>query len=409
MKRIPSLFPWFPGRRPLSTSGPSIDVQSIIEKAKNSKPTDVAVEDMIEIGRDLRPIARVKTALFIHRELPIRFLDRIGQLESLPEGLALMPSIQIIKTWYSRSLEEIAGCPPPVCDESTAAFHRLLDKVFDRHAGIMIRLVKGLHELKEEAEKCNIDITASSAIQEHLDRFYMARICVRALISHQLVLQRQTKEFEGGELKPPGQDPATRRHIGIFDLETNPRDLVETAVAMSRDLCERHLGEAPEVTILDCSKDRGGCTFISIPDNIIFSLTELLKNAMRAVVERHGDRPPPTGAVEVSYSSSPLDPDVSFTVSDRGAGIDRAHLPLVYHYLYSTAEDHKGIIAALDQVSVDSEWGRSIMAGFGHGLGLSRCYARAFGGDLSVSSARGIGTRADLTFPRIILAVDKKK
>lgn len=385
-------------RRLISSSTPRVQTASI-EKIKQSRATDVAVEDMIEFGRDLRPIARVKTAIFIHRELPIRFFERITQLENLPQGLALMPSIQNIKAWYQSSLEEIAECPQPVCDESSAAFHVLLRKVFERHARIMIYLIKGLHELKEEAEKCNIDVTTSAAIQQHLDKFYMARICVRAIIHHQLTLVQETQDFASGKLQG---DPAERRHVGIFDLKTNPHELVEHAVHMSRDLCQRHLGEAPEVTIRDCSKDRGGEPFISIPENIVFSLTELLKNAMRAVVERHGDKIP-DGAVEVSFSSSPLDQDISFTVTDKGSGIDRANLPLVYHYLYSTAEDHKGVIAALDSVSTDSAWGGSVMAGFGHGLGLSRCYARAFGGDLSVSSARGIGTRADLSFPRIIL------
>ncbi|KAL3309758.1 [Pyruvate dehydrogenase (acetyl-transferring)] kinase isozyme 4 [Cichlidogyrus casuarinus] len=72
-------------------------------------------------------------------------------------------------------------------------------------------------------------------------------------------------------------------------------------------------------------------------------------------------------------------------MSDRGAGIPRSIMDLVFQYTYTTGQDkHKpgGI----------EETPNAPLAGYGYGLPLSRLYARYFNGDLTLSSVEGYGT-----------------
>jgi pyruvate dehydrogenase kinase 2/3/4 len=124
-----------------------------------------------------------------------------------------------------------------------------------------------------------------------------------------------------------------------------------------------------------------------VPSHLHYILFELLKNSMRAVVEFHNHNPtlPP---IDVVLAEG--DEDISIKISDRGGGakfshvsdvlgIPRSGMNLLWTYAYTTATRTGDITP---------------MAGYGHGLPLSRLYARYFGGDLQMISMQGFGTDA---------------
>ena len=92
---------------------------------------------------------------------------------------------------------------------------------------------------------------------------------------------------------------------------------------------------------------------------------ELLKNSLRAVVERFGhseeDRLPPIKVIVVEGKE-----DITIKISDEGGGIPRSAIPLIWTYMYTTMEGQ-----GLDQNFNDSDF-KAPMAGFGYGLPLSR-------------------------------------
>jgi pyruvate dehydrogenase kinase 2/3/4 len=129
---------------------------------------------------------------------------------------------------------------------------------------------------------------------------------------------------------------------------------------------------------------------------------ELLKNSLRAVVERYGvdneDQFPPVKVIVVEGSE-----DITIKLSDEGGGIPRSALPMIWTYLYTTMSDE-----GLETTIQESDF-KAPMAGFGsvarsislwpsiahthsYGLPLSRLYARYFGGDLRLISMDGYGT-----------------
>ena len=107
-------------------------------------------------------------------------------------------------------------------------------------------------------------------------------------------------------------------------------------------------------------------SFPYVPGHLSHICFELLKNSLRAVVERYGtgqdneNQLPPIKVIAVEGKE-----DITIKISDEGGGIPRSAIPLIWTYMYTTMEGH------LNQDFNDSDF-KAPMAGFGYGLPLSR-------------------------------------
>jgi pyruvate dehydrogenase kinase 2/3/4 len=121
-------------------------------------------------------------------------------------------------------------------------------------------------------------------------------------------------------------------------------------------------------------------------------LFELLKNSMRAVVERNIEQSEDFPEIKIIVAEGKE--DITIKISDEGGGIPRSGMPLIWTYMYTTAE--KTLLE-------DNDTGdyRVPLAGFGYGLPISRLYARYFGGDLRLISMEGYGTDAYLHLSKL--------
>ena len=160
--------------------------------------------------------------------------------------------------------------------------------------------------------------------------------------------------------------------------------------------------KGPPVQLI-CPKD---LSFPYVPGHLSHICFELLKNSLRAVVERYGadqeDNFPPIKVVVVEGKE-----DITVKISDEGGGIPRSAIPLIWTYMYTTMESK-----AIDKDFQTNDF-KAPMAGFGYGLPLSRLvsilgrmssalpfsdpgfrtqYARYFGGDLRLIAMDGFGT-----------------
>jgi len=119
--------------------------------------------------------------------------------------------------------------------------------------------------------------------------------------------------------------------------------------------------KGPPVQLI-CPKD---LHFNYVPGHLSHICFELLKNSLRAVVERYGpdrdDHFPPIKVIVVEGKE-----DITIKISDEGGGIPRRAIPLIWTYMYTTMEGQN-----LDQDFQASDF-RAPMAGFGYGLPLSR-------------------------------------
>jgi pyruvate dehydrogenase kinase 2/3/4 len=146
-------------------------------------------------------------------------------------------------------------------------------------------------------------------------------------------------------------------------------DIVHEAIENARFVCEEHyaLFKGPPVELI-CPKD---LHFAYVPGHLSHICFELLKNSLRAVVERYGrereDRLPPIRVVVVEGTE-----DITIKISDEGGGIPRSAIPLIWTYMYTTMEG-QGIEADFQASDF-----RAPMAGFGYGLPLSRLVRTQF-------------------------------
>jgi pyruvate dehydrogenase kinase 2/3/4 len=112
-------------------------------------------------------------------------------------------------------------------------------------------------------------------------------------------------------------------------------------------------------------------TFAYVPGHLSHICFELLKNSLRAVVERFGveneDDFPPIKVIVVEGKE-----DITIKISDEGGGIPRSAIPLIWTYMYTTMESQ-----GLDSDFQASDF-KAPMAGFGYGLPLSRLVCDCF-------------------------------
>ena len=82
-----------------------------IAEAVKAKQTGISLQTLLNFGRRAAVEGLGDTlntsAHFLKRELPIRFAHRIVELDTLPHGLAAMPSIRRVCDWYKESFAEI--------------------------------------------------------------------------------------------------------------------------------------------------------------------------------------------------------------------------------------------------------------------------------------------------------------
>ncbi|OWZ36265.1 hypothetical protein LQV05_006392 [Cryptococcus neoformans] len=407
--------------------------------------TGVSLQQMILFGQNPSQGTLLKASQFLSEELPIRLSHRVVELEGLPDGLSKMPSINTVKEWYAQSFDELVSFPrprlkaeledilrippaptqpfpsatpnpsldplmregpvgsgfvserhigtggngigvgkrlripierryfspppptiiyPPEVHDYNEKFTQLLQVIKHRHDPTVTTVAQGVLEWKRMQKTSVI----GTPIQEFLDRFYMSRIGIRFLIGQHIALNTL----------PPHPD-----YVGIICTRANIHDICQEAIDNARYVCEEHyaLFKSPNIKLV-CPPN---LTFPYIPGHLSHICFELLKNSLRAVVERYGvdndDEYPPIKVVVVEGRE-----DITIKISDEGGGIPRSAIPHIWTYLYTTMSDE-----GLEDTIQGSDF-KAPMAGFGYGLPLSRLYARFFGGDLRLISMDGYGT-----------------
>lgn len=271
----------------------------------------------------------------------------------------------------------------PKTADAEEQFTHVLDRMMSEHNNVQATIARGLQELHASGDKRILGVSAPTSedllqsperafdFGQFLDRFYLSRVGMRVLVGQHIMLHHPQDGF-----------------IGIIQTECQPAFVCEHAIQDAQHICEVSLGVAPEVKMEGAKEMK----LPYIPEHLHYIFFELLKNSMRAVVERYQglypdkelkreDLPP----VSVIFSEGAE--DVAIKISDKGGGIPRSGMERLWTYSFTTAGNTQEKMELLE-----SQRQAPIMAGFAHGLPLSRIHARAFGGDLQVMSMQGHGT-----------------
>ncbi|KAK2464496.1 hypothetical protein APHAL10511_003475 [Amanita phalloides] len=289
------------------------------------------------------------------------YANGFSQSQPPPSPPKLRLRVPMERRYYSRT--DLSTYPPEVYDYN-CRFTKLLHDIKTRHDPTVTTVAQGVLEWKRLMGAPNIDLD----IQAWLDRFYMSRIGIRFLMGQHVALNTHQTHSD---------------YVGIICTQANVHDIVQEAIENARFVCEDYYAmfRGPSVELI-CPRN---LEFHYVPGHLSHIVFELLKNSLRAVVERHGvenDNKFPTIRVVVVEGKE----DITIKISDEGGGIPRSAIPLIWTYMYTTMENQQ-----IDQDFQASDF-KAPMAGFGYGLPLSRLYARYFGGDLKLISMDGFGT-----------------
>ncbi|ORY92449.1 mitochondrial branched-chain alpha-ketoacid dehydrogenase kinase-domain-containing protein [Leucosporidium creatinivorum] len=400
--------------------------------------TGVSLRQMVMFGQNPSQGTLLRASQFLAEELPIRLAHRVKELDALPNNLNKMPSIEKVKKWYAESFEELVNFPkpelppaiheafqrasqdipslpestpnpslpehmrpktdnkkikdrlraplthryytdpdssikwPPEVHDYNERFTKVLSNIKRRHDPVVTTIAQGILEFKRESKSPHID----RSIQTFLDRFYMSRIGIRVLIGQHIALNRLE----------PHED-----YVGIICTKTNIHQIAREAIENATYVCEDHFGlfKGPPVQLI-CPKD---LNFMYVPSHLNHVLFEVLKNSLRAVVETHGvecENFPPVKVIVAEGNE-----DITIKISDEGGGIPRSALPLVWTFMYTTANPEN-----LDQDFQGTDF-KAPMAGFGYGLPIARLYSQYFGGSLKLISMEGYGTDCYIHLSRL--------
>ena len=263
--------------------------------------------------------AMLSSANFTLSLLPVRLAHRIQALRNLPFIVVSNPHISAIYGNYLHSLSTLLPYTErritTLQDESN--FTEVLADLVQTHANTIPVLARGFAQSKS--------YIAPVEVTRFLDEHLRARIGTRLMAEQHIALHFESLQRPSPPLNnsprntcyptPPSSSSsssssssATTRensYVGVIDTMLRPATVIECCASFVSDICELRYGVRPSI-VVDGQPDT---TFAFVPVHLEYIVTELLKNAFRAVVESGNVEHP----VVVTIAASP--PDESSTSS----------------------------------------------------------------------------------------------
>jgi pyruvate dehydrogenase kinase 2/3/4 len=304
----------------------------------------LTLPELIKFGRNADRHTLIMSAIFLQKELPVRLSKRVQELQSLPVPMYSTKSVKELAHMYEETFLRIVEHEVPTNSAKEASFSKMLLDIKEKHRMVQANIADGFLEMhRTGVPKWAVE---SDEIQHQLNKFYTGRIGVRVLIDQHLSLRRDAEEYaEASKSSVKGKGPpapgGSPSYVGCVQTECKLEEVIQDAVADAKAACRMHLRDSAPVEI----DGMAGLTAPYIPEHLYIAVFELLKNA-----------------------------DCHIRISDRGGGIPPESVAHIWNFAFSTAP--RGI---------------GELAGFGHGLGLSRLYARYWGGDIEVFSLENNG------------------
>lgn len=325
----------------------------------------------MSLGKVLEMMTPWLSARFIYKELPIRYAERIREIEILP-GWDEIPDLVEVHRRHVETFKDVVlsgrfphrsslGDPELLFD-----FNEVIRNAALMQTDVQQLTARAMHQLHQK----NPDTYSVAFIDKWLDDFLLNWIGTEMLLAHYLACVH-------------GQP------TGIIDPNCDVAEVCRDVTFTMQRLCQELMGRVPPVQVLSRSaleEDRRAPSFSYIPSFLNYILIEILKNSCRATLESTQD--------DIKLQKRPItvlvcadERRVAIRISDLARGIPFDVGPHVWSYMYSTAR-RKGKNA-------------TPLAGYGVGLPLSRLYARYLGGSLDLVSWPGYGTDVHLFLPRL--------
>lgn len=324
---------------------------SLGQLMRNSRPTDDA--------------AQVTASRWLQGQLPIRFGRRIEDFLQLPHVVVSNPHIQKVLHHYLDTFDAVTSSPEVNDISGVEDFRNLISRQIAAHGEGTRLIAEGYRQVLHVFPHIRLD--------DFLRNLFTTRIATRILMENFCIMHSPQ----------PG-------YTGVVRQGMRPLHLVQALASDLLRLTQNIYGCSPEVEYrgnLDCVLDY-------IPRHVSYMVQEVLKNALRATVERHqsnghGFTDLPPVVVELQKG----DVHVIIKISDQGGGMPKRMQQEAWQYGWTTAShepadgEQTNPMGQVADINLRSEF-----AGFGFGLPLTRLHAQYFGGDVFMQALPGHGT-----------------
>lgn len=375
-------------------------------------PSGHITDDGSRHGRPpLSTDALLSSANFGLSLIPIRLAHRIHALRNLPFIVVSNPHIARIYKYYMHSLSTLLPYQERQITslDEEIQFTEVMADLVHTHANTIPVLARGFLECRKYISPEEVTI--------FLDEHLRARIGTRLIAEQHIALHLSSQPHSQGN--PELSQDLSPTHVGVIDTALRPAEVIRHCETFVSEICELKYGVRPTVII----NGQPNARLAHVPTHIEYIVTELLKNAFRATIERGKERDPIEMTIAASPatqkpspeatnparsrdvpdsvgSSSTTDPSipcVTIRIRDRGGGISPETLPNIWAYSFTTFGEDEALDISngnIDALNVISGAGgdSSSLAGLGYGLPLGRAYAEHFGGGIAVQSLWGWGT-----------------
>lgn len=350
--------------------------QSEIDIAAKKPSVRLTPATLLYTGKSPDGNHLLRSAQYLHKELPVRVAHRIAGFRGLPFIVGCNPTILHVHELYIRAFQMLSSFPSIDTHDVEQNYSKMLRGLLDDHKDVVTLLAEGFKE-------CRKYIKDEALIHSFLDKTLTSRLGIRMLAEHHLGLLEDKADY-----------------IGMVCTKLVLRKLIEKWSDFAREQCELRYGFAPKVRL----SGHINASFPYISQPLEYILPELIKNSVRATVESHLNDPQHVPDVVITVVNN--DVDFIIRVSDKGGGIPHKHIERVFNYHFTTAEDvvnetEIGGTFGLISSAVNSSPAASPLCGFGFGLPACRAYAEYLGGSLRLESMQGYGTEVYLRLRHI--------
>eukprot|EP01001_Neometanema_parovale_P006249 NODE_2621_length_1377_cov_120.997608_g2491_i0.p1 GENE.NODE_2621_length_1377_cov_120.997608_g2491_i0~~NODE_2621_length_1377_cov_120.997608_g2491_i0.p1 ORF type:complete len:425 (-),score=19.68 NODE_2621_length_1377_cov_120.997608_g2491_i0:102-1241(-) len=359
---------------------PKLD--SLLVKYASLESESISVQWAIDYGKSMTPEKKITSAEFTRRELLVRLAQSITSFQNLPYIACINPNVHEVYLLYIETFKTLLEQPPVADFEDEEHFASILRDAYRSATHVVTTLSRGIHEIRHLPASVAIDY---SYLDSFIDQWITLRMSRRVLGEHHLGLELHTSP------------DSTFQNVGIFNLATSPRRVIEHAMRTTQDICISSYGRCPPYKV-ECDENVG-LTYIT--GHLQYMLLELCKNACKATLDKHRGQQVPEVSIRVCSGDA-----ITIIIKDEGGGIPVNHRRNIWSYGFSTTAknntdmetpgDQEGQAWGMFQASLTMDRSKQL-SGYGFGLPMCRAYARFLGGDLSLVSFEGHGTDAYLT------------
>jgi len=264
-------------------------------------------------------------AAFIHKELPIRYAERIRNIQELASW-EHVPALVEVHSRHLETFEDIvcSGRYPTKTSlddpETYVDFLEVVQRAAFLQRDVQQLVAKAMHCLHAERP----EEFSTGFVNGWLDDFLLNWIGTEMLLGHYLTIASGAKP------------------TGLVEPRCDVAEVCREVAFTMQCLCVDLHGRVPPIQVLSRSaveEDRRAPSFSYIPNFLKYILTEILKNACRATLESTDD--------ERKLLKRPItvlvcadERRVAIRVGDLGRGIPFDVGAHVWSYMYSTARKH---------------------------------------------------------------------